>query len=236
SGAAALVPLLVAPVALSIPLWKISEAWRLNAVDTSVAGYHALEVSGEMPDGTTVTNEFLPADVYVIPDPTNRLLSDYADGYPVDKAHRDILPDNVTLTLLDHGPEHDEWRIDAPDGVTLEVLTFYFAGWTARIDGDETPITPSQPHGLITFSVPPGTHTIRLSLERTPARWLADGLTWAAMLGTVAAGLVIGRRRGMPDGAASPSTAAHVVPWSPLAGAAALVLIAGLAAVFMREG
>lgn len=237
-GAAILVPLLVAPVVLSMPLWKIAEAWRMDGMDTSVRGYHALEVSGEMPDGTTVTNEFLPTDVFVIPDPTARLLDDYADGYPVDKAHRDILPDEAIVTLLDHGPEHDAWRIESPDGLTLEVLTFYFAGWTARIDGDETPITPSQPHGLITFDVPPGAHTVRLALERTPARWLADGLSWAAVIGTLAAGAVIGSRRVRAEhgGAAPTPPPGSTAPWTPLAGAAALVLVAALAAVFMREG
>ncbi len=236
-GAAALVPLLVAPIALSMPLWTIAEAWRLDAVDTSVAGYHAAEISGELPDGTTVTNEFLPADVYVIPDPTGRLLADYADGYPVDKAHRDILPDEVTLTLLEHGPERDEWRVESPDGLTLEVLTFYFAGWTARIDGEKTPITPSQPHGLITFDVPPGTHTVRLMLERTPARWLADGLTWAALAGTLVAGVVIARRRRVErDDTAPVSSPERVISWTPLAGLAAAVAVAALAAIFMHEG
>ncbi len=236
-GATVFVLLLVVPVVLSMPLWKISEAWRLAGVDTSVRGYHALEVSGEMPDGTTVTNEFLPTDVYVIPDPTDRLLADYADGYPVDKAHRDILPDSAALTLVDHGPEHDEWRVESPDGLTLEVLTFYFAGWTARIDGEKTPITPSQPHGLITFDVPPGVHTIRLALERTPARWLADGLSWTALVGTVAAGVVIGRRRRAErEGTAPTPPPGSTTPWTPVAGAAALVLIAGLALIFMREG
>jgi hypothetical protein len=68
-----------------------------------------------------------------------------------------------------------------------------FPGWTAEIDGEQVPITPSDPHGLITFPVPAGDHDVRVYLASTPARDLGIGLTIASFIGVVALAVIISR-------------------------------------------
>ncbi|MBZ0278999.1 MAG: hypothetical protein K8I60_22830 [Anaerolineae bacterium] len=158
----------LAIIGLATPLFYVDE-WEHETVDTSVAGYQAQELAGRQ-RATTFSNEYLPAEVYYEPDATPRLLADYADGYPVNKAHLETLPEGVTLDLIEHGPQHDHWRVTADADFTLEVLTYDFSGWTAEVDGQSVPITPSDQHGLITFPVPAGEHDVRLYLGMTSPR------------------------------------------------------------------
>ncbi|MBI5668124.1 MAG: hypothetical protein HZC41_08950 [Chloroflexi bacterium] len=197
AGAAVAALLVLAIIGLALPALYAPE-WTNTSVDTSVAAYHREELTGRQ-RATTFSNEYLPAAVKVEPGPTPRLLEDYADGYPVNKAHLEALPDGVTVVVLEHGPQHDVWRIAAPAPFTLEVLTFDFAGWAAAVDGQPVDITPSDPHGLITFPVPAGEHTVRLELGSTPPRALGNAISLGALL-EVAAGTLILRqsRRGEP--------------------------------------
>ncbi len=170
----------------ALPLLYVPE-WTHTALDTSVAAFHAEELAGRQ-RATTFSDEYLPRAVVVAPGATPRLLADYADGYPVNKAHLEALPPGVQIALLEHGPQHDAWRVTASDSFTLEVLTFAFAGWAATVDGQPAPITPSDPHGLITLPVPAGEHVVQLALGSTPARDLGAAIAWAS--GLALAGLV----------------------------------------------
>jgi hypothetical protein len=144
---------------------------------------------------TTFSNEYLPATVFFEPGATPRLLADYAGGYPVNKAHLEALPEGVTVEVLAHGPQHDTWRITAEAPFTLEVLTYDFPGWVAAVDGVTVPITPSDPHGLITFPVPAGEHTVSLAFTLTPPSQLGVVVSVMALAFLLAASWVI-RRRG----------------------------------------
>ncbi|MBN1679309.1 MAG: hypothetical protein JW966_03405, partial [Anaerolineae bacterium] len=239
-GGALAAGIVAAVVVQASPLFFIADSWRTGPVDTSVAGYHAVEVPSLLPYGATVTNEFLSKYVFVIPSPTQRLLDDYADGYPVNKLNLDGLPDSVDVDLIDHGPQHDEWRISTPESRRIEVLTFYFDGWRATIDGDEVDIVPSEPHGLITFEVPAGEHTVRLELTRTPVRWTGLGISVVALFGLVAfgGGLWYWTRRSRPRVEPEPGSlpAGALKPawgWGMLGGAALAVV---LLAIVMHEG
>ncbi|MBZ0296975.1 MAG: hypothetical protein K8L99_30725, partial [Anaerolineae bacterium] len=165
-GAAGVAFIAVAAVASVMPLLYIPE-WTNSAVDTSIAAYHRAETSGKQL-ATTYSSEFLPTTVLSLPDPTDRLLDDYADGYPVDHAHYEALPEDVEVTLLANGPDFSEWQVSAPFAFTFEALIFDFAPWQAEVDGQRVQIFPADPHGLITFDVPAGEHNVRLFLGTTP--------------------------------------------------------------------
>ncbi len=178
---------MIAPILLAMPTFYVPE-WVNTSVDTSVAAYHQAEMSG-LQMATTYSNEYLPINTHVMPDPTARLIADYADGYPVNKANFEILPPGVEIEPLEHGPQHDIWRAQSDQPFTLEILTFYFPGWQAEIDGTPIAVRPSDPHGLITLDVPAGEHTIRVFLGATPAVNLGLSVTVGAVV--VLAGVVI---------------------------------------------
>lgn len=170
------------------PLLYVPE-WTHESIDTSVAAYHEQELKG-FQRATTFSNEYLPVAVSVEPGATPRLLADYADGYPINKVHKETLPQGVTVEPLEHGPQHDVWRVRASTPFTMEVLTYDFLGWTADIDGQTVPITPSDPHGLITFPVPAGDHQVRVYLGSTPARDLGNAISLVSLVVLVVVSVV----------------------------------------------
>ncbi len=188
--------LLTGLILSAAPLLYIPE-WTNTTVDTSVAAYHEAELKG-LQRATTFSNEYLPRSVFVEPGATPRLLADYADGYPVNKAHLETLPPGVVIEPLEHGPQHDVWRVTASDPFTFEVLTYDWAGWQAEIDGQPVPITPSDPHGLITLPLPAGEHIVRVFLGGTPARDLGNAVSLLALAGLAATAIAMTRRSHTP--------------------------------------
>ena len=170
------------PILLAIPLFYVPE-WRHERLDTSIAAYHAEETARRQL-GTTFTGEYRPRDVHSVPDPTAHLLADYADGYPIDKLNRSILPAGSSASLLHNSPQAHEWTVAADQDFLAEIYNFYWLGWRAEIDGVPVEITPSPHHGFITFPVPAGEHRLRVFLGSTPARDLA---AWASLLSILSA-------------------------------------------------
>jgi len=179
-------------ISTAIPTFYVPE-WSNTEVDTSIEAYHQVEVAG-LQMGTTFTDEYRPRAVSSPPGHTDSLLADYADGYPVDHANRDVLPPTADLQLIDSGPQHNQWRITADEPFTMEIYTYDWAGWTAEIDGENVPITPSPNHGLITFPVPAGEHEIRLYLGSTPPRTAGMMISVVALILTLAGWRIIGKR------------------------------------------
>lgn len=173
------------------PLFYVPE-WRNTRVDTRISAYHAEEVAGRQL-GTTFTDEYRPRAVYSLADPTPSLLADYADGYPIDKLHRAALPSYVRATLLDNGPQHNAWRVSTPQAFRMEILTFYWDGWSATIDSESVPITPSPNHGFITFDVPAGEHIVRVELQNTPPRDFGNALSLLTLFAAVFIARHLGR-------------------------------------------
>ncbi len=62
-------------------------------------------------------------------------------------------------------------HITTPTGMRLYVSQFYYPNWKARLIGESSPISiqPSQPHGLISLSIPDGEHRVLLTFERGQA-------------------------------------------------------------------
>ncbi len=142
--------------------------------------------------GTTSANDFLPIGALIVPPPQMSLIDSYATG-TVDKVNHATLPEGTTVSVVEHGPQHDVFAVTGGSEFVLRLYTFYFPGWTAYVDGQRTDITLSEPEGWITLTVPPGAHTVRVQLEETAPRWLGWGLTTLSL--AVLAGLVIWRLR-----------------------------------------
>lgn len=172
--------LLAILVMSSIPALTVPE-WTNRTVDTSIAAYHQSEVAG-LQRGTTFTDEYRPRTVYTVPDEVPSLLADYADGGIVNKAN---VPSDVRAAPTIYSPGWLEWLVVTPRDFQMEVYTFYWDGWRAAIDNTAVDITPSAEHGLITFPVPAGSHTVRVFLGTTPPRLGGN------ILSTISLGLLL---------------------------------------------
>lgn len=71
------------------------------------------------------------------------------------------------------------YSVEASDNARLVDNTQFFPGWRVYIDGVKTPVEFQDVHwrGLVTFSVPDGTHDVRVEFGRTRVRLAAEILT-----------------------------------------------------------
>jgi hypothetical protein len=169
-GALAIV---VASIVISAFPALYAPEWTNTNVDASITGYLQAELD-ERQSGTTYTDEYRPIDVDTPPNATMRLVEDYRDGYPIDKAN---VPADVDVALISNNPHESQWRVRSDEAFTFEMLNYMWLGWVAEVDGASVPITPSPEHGLITFDVPAGAHDVRVYLGSTPLRFIGNLLT-----------------------------------------------------------
>lgn len=177
---------LMALMLLAAPSLVVME-WTRTDVDESISAYHASESAG-LQIATTFTDEFRPASVNTPPGPAPDLVADYADGYPVDRAS---VPDSVQTALMHSSPQANTWLVSSEDDFTMEVFTFDWAGWTAEVNGERVPITPSPEHGLITFPVPAGESDVRVYLTPTPARVAGNVISVLSLLALAGLSLLV---------------------------------------------
>jgi hypothetical protein len=108
----------------------------------------------------------------------------------VEKVDRALLPAGVDVILTGHTTLQDDFAIQAHDAFVLPVLTFYWPGWTAYLDGQPAPIQVTQPEGFISVSIPAGSHKLTLRLTETPPRRLAWLISSAALVMLLGVGLL----------------------------------------------
>jgi hypothetical protein len=153
----------------------------------------SLALSDERPPfiiGTTTYGEFLPKWVAELP-PQEPLRGELlANGNP------DRLQNQDGLTWVQHtdNPIKATYTITASQPMTITYRQFYFPGWTAQVNGEDTPITPSDPHGLITIPVSAGQHDVDFVLRTTMAQKLGVFISIIAATVLIALALMAKKR------------------------------------------
>jgi hypothetical protein len=154
--------------------------WGNQDWPTTPRGIIGVELQGRWL-GTTSTGDFIPSTVKAHPPANPDLIASYDRGI-VDKFDHTSLPQDASASVVEHGPTHDRFTVTSPKVFTARVLTFDFPGWRATVDGQPATITPSDPHGFITFPVPAGTHDVRVELGSTLPRTVGAGISLAALI------------------------------------------------------
>lgn len=97
----------------------------------------------------------------------------------------ETLADDAHLTVLEERGARYRFRVESKSESRVLAHTFYFPGWTARVDGRRLPLEPDPTTGEIVVSVPAGRNTVTLAYEDTPARM------WSKLVSASAAALMI---------------------------------------------
>jgi hypothetical protein len=152
------------------------------------AGYQAVDLRQWTPEqiaqrGISVTtrNEYEPrwAEMAVPRSNSVRVVAGWAQG-----------------ELLRQSPAYWSGPVQAASGSTIEISTFFFPGWEARINGRQVPMEAAQDSGLIRLQVPAGEHRLDLKFGRTPVRAAADTMSVLMALSLVALWMHWSRRTG----------------------------------------
>ncbi|MGD2049635.1 MAG: 6-pyruvoyl-tetrahydropterin synthase-related protein, partial [Chloroflexota bacterium] len=140
--------------------------------------------------GIDPTGSYFPVTVQSRPE-GSPLEEDYAAGRTPQRFDESILPPNTQITDIEYSPTGATIALHSPEPFNARYLTFAFPGWAATIDGQRVPITPSVPEGLITFSVPAGSHTIDIRWQSTPTRSATLVISILAFIGLIVATIVL---------------------------------------------
>ncbi|MCJ7667280.1 MAG: 6-pyruvoyl-tetrahydropterin synthase-related protein [Anaerolineae bacterium] len=125
--------------------------------------------------GMTILTQKQPQDSPLVPQ--------YLAGEPLVKAHP--LTEGARVEMVRHGGASEEIKVTSPQEVEVEFYTYYFPGSRAYVDGQETPIYPTEPYGLIALRVPAGEHRVRLRFEDTPVRKAGALISLLALFFTI---------------------------------------------------
>ena len=89
------------------------------------------------------------------------------------------------------------FRLLAPAPTDVEAATFYYPGWTVRVDDVPVAASPAPVRGTLRFRVGQGEHRVSLELRPTPLRRAAVVVTQASLvLLALVTGLSLRRKRG----------------------------------------
>ncbi len=149
--------------------------------------------------GTTSAGDYLPNTVKKLPDP-NTLSDRYARSDVIERLDP-ALPPDAQVIESHYRPLSADVILDSATPFTVTFDIFDFAGWQARVDGQPIAITPTDPHGLISFPVPAGRHRLQVAFGSTPLRTVASLvslLSALALVGMVALRLVSRASRPAP--------------------------------------
>jgi hypothetical protein len=88
--------------------------------------------------------------------------------------------------IVTNGPRSStvhQYSVRASRPTLLLENTVYFPNWTIYVDGAVAQIQYQNPNyrGLMTFQVPPGTHSVRVVFENTKLRTVAERISLAAL-------------------------------------------------------
>ncbi|MBN1260797.1 MAG: hypothetical protein JXB35_08965 [Anaerolineae bacterium] len=129
--------------------------------------------------GTTVAGDYLPRWVAVRPT-GDELLPYYdaaAPGYIIDRLDHSSLPDGVNVRSANYGLQEARLKLESDVAFDARFNWYYFPGWRATLDGLTLAVRPDGPQGLLSMTLPPGAHTLRVWFGDTPLRRAATGLS-----------------------------------------------------------
>jgi hypothetical protein len=159
------------------PLWSadFGEVSPAAQVDYERQGFGIAVLPAGEPIPSTIADTLLP----------NRFL---LEGYQSGGISK-ILPEQITATTqvgtLAHFTHADSVQITTTVPTPLHILTAYFPGWNAVLDGVSLPTTSDSDTGLIEVSLPETRNSeLTIVLETTPIRKTSWAITWGAF-GTV---------------------------------------------------
>jgi hypothetical protein len=157
---------------------------------------------------TSSFGEYIPRWSQTLPDST-KLIDRYEHGEVIPRLEP---PPGVTITDAEWGLTSGKLRLTAESETTLIFDWFYFPGWHATLDGADLPLAPSDPHGLLSATIPPGDHTLEIALGLTPTQSIATLISLFSLFGlgiVLVLGFSLSTQHSVPSPQSSPLITHH---------------------------
>ena len=117
----------------------------------------------------------------------NTVWTGKTSGYPIKKAKPEIIGGEGKIVEQTVRNGFRQYKIQANTSLQMVDYTFYFPGWRVYLDGQKIPIEYQNPsyRGVITYTVPQGTHDVRLAFEPTKERIIGMIISFVFFLATI---------------------------------------------------
>ena len=104
-------------------------------------------------------------------------------------------------------PGRIDLDIETPAGMKINVSQFYYPNWTAHLLAESSSLTvqPSQPDGLISLSIPQGSHEVLLEVKRSKAETTGQIISLISLVNTLSY-IAMNRRRNRLRNRSRPSS------------------------------
>jgi hypothetical protein len=97
------------------------------------------------------------------------------------------------VSPLSVSSDSQSFKVDASEPTLMQDSLFDYPGWTVLVDDREVATSPASESGQITFTVPAGTHDVKVELRPTPIRRWSNylSLVTAALMTLVMMGAIV---------------------------------------------
>ena len=130
--------------------------------------------------GTTAKGEYIPRTAGGVPADLS-LANAILRG---DEPSRLSLPAGAGVVSANAAdPINASYELTSTAPVTATYQQFYYPGWQVTLDGHNTSAAPDANTGLIVFTLPAGTHTVRVTFGSTPLRTAAVAVSLITLMG-----------------------------------------------------
>ncbi len=120
------------------------------------------------------------------------LETDFQNGEIPRRFDMSVLPDGATAGA-EYGGLSATVSINTPSAFNARYLSFAFPGWVVTLDGQQVPVTPGDPDGLITFTVPAGEHVVEVRWQSTLLRTSLSLVSILALVGVGVTAVILTR-------------------------------------------
>ncbi|HEY0551910.1 MAG TPA: hypothetical protein VGF13_20065, partial [Verrucomicrobiae bacterium] len=138
--------------------------WWLYVTVLTIWSLHWAPWESERALGTTDAPEYRPRAVKIN---RRRVIEQYGLTES-DRERGRLVEASGTVRTVVARPRYLKISVNASADSALLVRHFYFAGWTARLDGGKVELRATDPAGLMSVSTPAGIHVVELSLPPSP--------------------------------------------------------------------
>jgi len=123
----------------------------------------------------------IPATIPTTLLPNRSLIDGYLSGN-INKIGLGQIIANIRVGVLEHRSHSDRFQLNVATPTTFDILTAYFPGWEATIEGQPVPLEPNAQTGLIRVEVPVVVNEeLTIMLGPTAARTGAWAIAWATL-------------------------------------------------------
>ena len=110
-----------------------------------------------------------------------------SEDYPIKEDKAAFIEGSGKISVIEQKNALRHYVVDTKDQAKIVDYTFYFPGWMLYVDGQKSTIEYQDPkyRGVITYSIPEGTHDVVLRFEDTRVRLLGKIVSIASFAGFV---------------------------------------------------